>query len=65
MEMSTVGVSDQLTYQGNHQIITGGIDYYKDKIDNYFGTPEMSGKNVSNTAAYIYRISGISLLNGI
>lgn len=56
MEMNTVGASDQLTYEGKNQVITGGIDYYKDKIDKYFGTPEMTGKHVSNTAFYLQDI---------
>lgn len=60
MEMSTEGLSDQLTYQGNHQIITGGIDYYKDKINKYYGTPEMDGKSVSNTAFYLQDIWNIT-----
>ncbi len=52
MEMSTVGISDQLTYDKGRQTIIGGIDWYRNKIDTYKSDPA-EGAEITNTAFYI------------
>lgn len=52
MQMKTTGISDQLTYTGNKQTITGGFDWYKDEIPCYPGD-STEGTSATNTAFYI------------
>ncbi len=52
MKMKTTGISDQLTYTGNKQTITGGFDWYKDEVPYYLGE-STQGKSATNTAFYI------------
>lgn len=53
MKMRTTGISDQLTYTMDRQIITGGFDWYKDEIPYYKGTPDVEGTSITNTAFYL------------
>lgn len=58
-KMKTLGISDQLIYTTDNHLITGGVDYYKDKVDHYFGAGNdaaASGKSISNTAFYVQDI---------
>lgn len=55
----TVGFSNQWTYKLEDHVITGGIDYYKDKIRHYLGSgedTEVSGKSIGNTAFFLQDI---------
>lgn len=69
----TSGFSDQITYKMDHQLITGGVDYYQYKIRNYYSTSsyELDGteyissesfqnKKTSNTAFYLQDIWNIN-----
>lgn len=56
LNVKTVGISDQLTYEVGDHLITGGVDYYKDTVDHYLGAYNdigASGKSISNTAFYM------------
>lgn len=65
LHMKTTGISDQLTYRMDHQIIIGGVDWYEDKIPSYTGTmydsnympyyghSAMEGHSVTNIGYYI------------
>lgn len=59
----TTGISNQWDYKMDNQLITGGIDYYKDKIKHYLGSgndTSASGKSISNMALYLQDIWQIS-----
>lgn len=64
MAIRTTGVSDQLTYAMDNQTITGGFDWYKEKLSRYQGTyvdmignelpiAGLAGKSITTTAFYI------------
>lgn len=56
MDMKTTGVSDQLTYTINKQILTGGFDWYKDEVPFYYdntGISEVQGTSIHNIAFYL------------
>lgn len=56
MNMKTTGVSDQLTYTINKQTLTGGFDWYKDKVPFYYdntGISEVQGTSIHNIAFYL------------
>ncbi len=55
----TTGISNQWTYAMDGHLITGGIDYYKDKVSHYLGAgndTNTSGKDIANTAFYLQDI---------
>lgn len=60
MDMSTRGLSDQLTYKTDSHTLIGGIDYYKDKLDKYVDDPILTGKSISNTALYVQDIWNVT-----
>lgn len=59
----TSGISNQWTYKLENQLITGGIDYYKDQIKHYLGAGNdrgAEGRSISNTAFYLQDIWNIN-----
>lgn len=59
----TTGISNQWTYKLENHLITGGIDYYKDKVNHYFGVGNdvgAQGKSISTTAFYLQDIWDIT-----
>ena len=58
MDLETLGVNNQLTYRLGAHVLTGGIDYYDDKIRKYesgsgSSRSSYSGKSISSTAWFI------------
>ena len=54
MDLETVGASDQLVYKGTDNVLTGGVDYYKDTMKSYHsGSDDYSNKKMFSTAYFI------------
>ncbi|BBB91829.1 MAG TPA: TonB-dependent receptor [Methylomusa anaerophila] len=62
MDLETVGFSDQLTYKAGGHTLTGGVDYYQDKVKDYysayyagsvFNVETYQDKVLSNRAVFI------------
>jgi len=54
MDIETVGASDQLTYKGTDHVVIGGVDYYKDKMKDYYSYGSApSGKKMSSMAFFV------------
>ena len=53
MDLETIGFSDQLTYKaGKQHTLTGGFDYYKDKVKNYYSAYYNADKTALTTETY-------------
>lgn len=62
MDLETVGFSNQLTYKAGEHTLTGGFDYYKDKVKDYYSAYYMGpylnvetyrDKALSNRAVFL------------
>lgn len=53
MDLETRGISDQLTYSGDRHTLTGGIDYYQDRIKDYaISLDSYRGESLASTAIF-------------
>ncbi len=54
MDLETDGVSDQITYRIGQHLITGGFDYYTDKVKDYGSMySSYSGKSMTSKAVFV------------
>lgn len=53
LSMKTIGISDQLTYIMNKQTLTGGFDWYKDKVPYDSTNKNVDGQSINNIAFYL------------
>lgn len=59
----TIGFTNQWTYTTEQHLVTGGVDYYKDKIKHYlgdYGDAVDAGKSMSNTAFFVQDIWNVN-----
>lgn len=59
----TIGFTNQWTYTTEQHLVTGGVDYYQDKIRHYlgaYGDAVDAGKSISNTAFFVQDIWNIN-----
>lgn len=44
MDMATSGISDQITFEDSHNVLIGGFEFYKDKLNYGYGSGKWADK---------------------
>ena len=63
MRMKSSGITDQLTWKNEKHTVTGGVDYYKDELPEFYSygsRDDAEGKHISDTAFYIQDVWNIN-----